>query len=391
MDRLTKILKKNEVFQGLTDAQLEALIPYIRKRALAEGSYLFHEGDTGESFFVIEGGSIAILKKDPSLEQEISLIQLHMGEIIGEMASLGGGHRTTSAKALTATHLLELSLEELARYPQVREIYLHLKTKLSKALTQRVISSNNALVAGYKKQLEHEKARAALGDFIAHLMILLFLYIFAIKLISVLKIQAVSTTVISIPVLLVFGAAMLHMMKKSGCPWSMYGFTLKGSVRALIESFFLSLPVFGIVVLYKWIIIQIDPAFYNFSLFHVTAGLNPDTTKQVSYFVIALLLLGYAVFVPVQEIIYRGAMQNILEKFLIGKNKTILAILISNFPFSLIHIHVSLVLTVLVYFLGVFWGWLFARQRTLVGCTFSHFLVGIWAFFIVGISDILQM
>jgi len=391
MDQLAKILKKNEVFQGLTDNQVEALIPYIRKRALAEGTYLFHEGDAGESFFLIEGGSIAILKKDPTSEQEIPLAALHGGEIIGEMASLGGGHRTTSAKALTATHLLELSLEELSRYPQIREIYLHLKSKLPKVLTRRVISSNNALVEGYKNKIEHEKARAALGDFIVHLMILLFLYIFAIKLISVLKIEAVSTTVISIPVLLVFGAAMLRLMKKSGCPWSMYGFTFKGTKRALVESFFFSLPVFGVVVLYKWVMIHIDPAFRHLSIFHVTAGLNPDTTREVSYLLIALLVLGYAIFVPVQEMIYRGAMQNTLEKFLIGKNKTVLAIFISNLPFSLIHIHVSLVLTILVYFFGIFWGWLYARQRTLVGCIFSHFLVGIWAFFIVGISDILQV
>lgn len=390
MENFIIALKKNEVFQGLTDTQMEALVPFVRRRALAEGSYLFHEGDAGESFFLIEGGSIALVKKELSSEK-VEITELHSGEIIGEMASLGGGHRVTSAKALTATHVLELSLEELARHPEIREVYLHLKSKLSKILTRKVISVNNALIEGYKKQLEHEKARTALGNFIAHLMILLFLYIFAIELISTLKIEAISTTIISIPVLLVFGAAMLQMMKKSGCPWSMYGFTWRGSGKALIESFFLSLPIFGMVVLYKWIMIQIDPAFHDLSLFHVTAGLNPSAKTQVSYLVTILLVLGYAVFVPVQEVIYRGAMQNTLEQFLIGKNKTALAILISNLPFSLIHIHVSLVLTVLVYFFGVFWGWLFARQRTLIGCTFSHFLVGIWAFFIVDISNILQV
>jgi membrane protease YdiL (CAAX protease family) len=34
----------------------------------------------------------------------------------------------------------------------------------------------------------------------------------------------------------------------------------------------------------------------------------------------------------------------------------------------------------------VFWGWLFARRRNLAGPTLSHFVVGAFVFFVLGIS-----
>jgi membrane protease YdiL (CAAX protease family) len=34
---------------------------------------------------------------------------------------------------------------------------------------------------------------------------------------------------------------------------------------------------------------------------------------------------------------------------------------------------------------GLFWGWMFARQRSIVGVTVSHIVVGLWANFLVGV------
>lgn len=439
-----EILKTFPIFNELSEGQIQLLSGFIKSHALTEGDYLFKEGDPGESFFLIEKGSVEIFKKKPSSEDQTSLTTLSKGEVVGEMASLGGVIHTTSAKALSTTHLLEISMKKIAEVSKlyrndlqnrnfdkeepndfftkqatilesqiasdkknseenltqpktefsdhfdIHKIYLHLQNKLSQFVTLKGINSNNALIASYKKQLEHEKARSGLSHFIINLNILLFLYTFTIKALADLKIETISTTIISLPVLSVFAFAMLRMIKKSGYPWKMYGFTLQGYKKSLWESFLLTIPVLGIVTLYKWIHIQIDPSLHHIPLFQIGAALNPSAGESVSNSITAFLILGYAVFVPVQEMIYRGAMQNTLEQFLSGKNRTWLAICISNLPFSIIHLHVSLVLTIIVYFFGLFWGWLFARQRTLVGCTFSHFLLGIWAFFIVGLSDVFK-
>ena len=156
----------------------------------------------------------------------------------------------------------------------------------------------------------------------------------------------------------------------------------------LSESILWTIPVLGALVLAKWILITIIPAFSSVSLFDLSPALN-EGSGDVSPAVAALLVLSYTLFVPIQEIIYRGAMQSSLQLFLSGKNKTTLAILVSNIPFSMIHFHLSIILVVTTYILGLFWGDMYARQRTLVGATVSHFLVGLFAFFILGLQDVL--
>jgi membrane protease YdiL (CAAX protease family) len=38
---------------------------------------------------------------------------------------------------------------------------------------------------------------------------------------------------------------------------------------------------------------------------------------------------------------------------------------------------------------GLFWGWMFAKQRSLVGVTVSHIAVGLWAIFALGVHAII--
>jgi CRP/FNR family cyclic AMP-dependent transcriptional regulator len=38
------------------------------------------------------------------------------------------------------------------------------------------------------------------------------------------------------------------------------------------------------------------------------------------------------------------------------------------------------------FFTGLFWGWLYARQRGLVGVSVSHVLLGMWALDVVDLG-----
>ena len=228
-----------------------------------------------------------------------------------------------------------------------------------------------------------------MGNFLINIIVLIFLYFYAFRTLTILDIHVVSSTVISVPILIIFAVVMLRMIRKVDLPWSAYGFTLKGWGKALVESFLWSIPLLVFIFLIKWVMIHYDPLFHDVPLFNVSPALAPGSQQEPNYLLFAILVVSYLIFVPVQEIIYRGAMQSTLEQFLLGKHRTLQSILISNLPFSMIHLHLSFLLTIVVYFVGVYWGWMFARQRTLVGCTFSHIVLGLWGFFIIGIQDIL--
>jgi len=96
------------------------------------------------------------------------------------------------------------------------------------------------------------------------------------------------------------------------------------------------------------------------------------------------LVLGYLAFVPLQELIVRGSIQGALERSLLGEHRVRNAILASNAIFAAGHLHVSITLAVVVFVSGLFWGWLYSRQHSLVGVSVSHLLLGLTALEIVG-------
>lgn len=387
MDHYSKIaaLKKNPLFDGLTEEQFDLLAPLAKVVSLSKGDSLFKEGDFGETFFVIVEGEIEIFKKDSTTNKSIHLTNLQQGDVVGEMASMGDFHRAASALASKPSLLLEISLKKLSQIHHAREIHTLILSKFPSFLTHRIKDDNVIIIDAIKKQLEHEKARSSLGIFLIYLICLIFIYIYAIQTITLLQIKVISSTMISIPTLIVFAGFMLILIKKSHYPWSMYGFSLKHWEKYLFTSFLLTIPLIGIIIALKWIMLHINPDFFrNPELFHISSSLEPGISSHSTFLYIALPI-AYAIFVPVQEIIYRGAMQTTLQHLLLTKYRTLTAILVSNLPFSLIHLHISFALTIVVYFFGVYWGLIFAKQKSLVGCTFSHLIAGFFVFYIIGI------
>ena len=98
------------------------------------------------------------------------------------------------------------------------------------------------------------------------------------------------------------------------------------------------------------------------------------------------LLLAYVVFIPFQELIYRGGLQGALEHFLSGPRAKWQAIFASNIIFSAAHLYISPGFSLVAFFTGLFWGWLYARQKGLIGVSVSHILLGIWALDVVDLG-----
>lgn len=383
---IKKILRKSSFFQGFSDKQIEALAPFISEVFLKKGEFLIQEGEEENHFFLIMEGEVEILKKDPSSFNLISIGKLGKNEVVGEMVILGEKPiRSASVRALQKTHLIQIS-GHLFKTEKVSSP-TSLKNELTRQLTKKLITSNETTIHAIQEKLEQEKTRANMGSFLIHVMTVIFLYIYTFYIVQTFHIQVISTSIISIPLLFAFGLIMLKMMKSSGYPFSFYGFTMKGTPKNLLEATFWSIPICLFSVLIKWTLMNTLFSSQSLSLFHISPALNPGA-PPVSVTTWVTLVAAYCLFIPIQEIIFRGAMQSSLMHFLLTKHKRISAIVISNLPFSLIHLHLSLSITASAYMLGLFWGWLYARQKSLIGCSFSHLIIGIWNFFILGIQDV---
>lgn len=98
------------VFEGLSDAEVDALKRACETRSHAAGEAVFNEGDDGDDVFVVLSGRIRIAKA-LSLSTDKTLELVDRGGVFGELALLGGGQRSASASALEAAEVLVLTRE----------------------------------------------------------------------------------------------------------------------------------------------------------------------------------------------------------------------------------------------------------------------------------------
>ncbi len=69
----------------------------VTKEHYGKGVTIFHEGDPGDAMFIVESGSVGIVKEVEG--ETIRLATLNGGELFGEMAIIDGGKRMASAVA----------------------------------------------------------------------------------------------------------------------------------------------------------------------------------------------------------------------------------------------------------------------------------------------------
>ncbi|HUJ04368.1 MAG TPA: cyclic nucleotide-binding domain-containing protein [Rhizomicrobium sp.] len=98
-----ELLSGCDLLRHLPAEDIEQILPCVRSRHLAPGEMLFRKGDDGDALYIIAKGGIDILGGE---DDERILATLDPGKAFGEMALLGDGHRTASARASGDTELL---------------------------------------------------------------------------------------------------------------------------------------------------------------------------------------------------------------------------------------------------------------------------------------------
>jgi membrane protease YdiL (CAAX protease family) len=148
----------------------------------------------------------------------------------------------------------------------------------------------------------------------------------------------------------------------------------------VIEAIVLTPPFALVLVGVKWLVVRIVPQWRGLPTFEHTAIAERLADPEIRW-----LLVVYAASALVQELIVRSALQASLEDFLSGRGRTVTPIFVAALMFSVNHLHMSFVFALLAFIPGVFWGWLFHRRRHIAGVTLSHFAIGAFVFFVLGV------
>lgn len=134
-------MRKAPLFAALDDDAAEALLSTMTRTKYARGQELFHEGEQGDSLYVITAGKIKLGRRSPDGRENLLAI-LGEGEMLGELSLFDPGPRTATATAIADTELVGLSHTDMTAYLGTRpEIAM---TMLS-ALAARLRRTNEAL------------------------------------------------------------------------------------------------------------------------------------------------------------------------------------------------------------------------------------------------------
>ena len=108
-------LARIPLFKRLEPHELEHLAEEVDQINYREGEVIFNEYDRGDALYIVEEGTVRIWVYDEDVK-EVTLAELKPGDFFGELAVLDRGARSSSATALTHTHLHRLSSDDFQQF-----------------------------------------------------------------------------------------------------------------------------------------------------------------------------------------------------------------------------------------------------------------------------------
>jgi CRP/FNR family cyclic AMP-dependent transcriptional regulator len=128
-------LRRCALFAKVDDATLALCVSSLRIRRYRKNETIFHQGDPGDSLYIIESGSVKIVLPSPEGEEGAIIATLARGDFFGELALLDGAPHSATAVAIEPTEALVLQRDRFESLvetePQLRRaLFAGLVTEL---------------------------------------------------------------------------------------------------------------------------------------------------------------------------------------------------------------------------------------------------------------------
>ena len=95
---IKKLLRSVELFEGLTDDDLDEVSAICTQRQLKDGDILAKQGDSGSELFIVSEGLVEVTIREKTTPRVV--VNLGIGQLIGEMSLVDRGTRSATVKAV---------------------------------------------------------------------------------------------------------------------------------------------------------------------------------------------------------------------------------------------------------------------------------------------------
>lgn len=380
-----ELFSNSSLFRGLKEEERKLLFSVSKEVSLEQGDFLLREGEKANELFIVIEGKLEVSKYDPEMKQTHVINIVQSGDTLGEVSLLDHGLRAASIQAITPCRLRSISFEHLHAMVEKNKDLASIFLRLSENVGQRLRHSNDVAIQALRKEVQGYKTRASMGAFLMCIITALSLFTFALGGLSDLLKVVPNSTYITLPLTLGMGIFILLMIQFFEMPLREMGITTERWKQSLFEGIVFTIPV-GVISasVMKWFLMTYVPHFQGRPFFDPFALIQNPENRNWTYW-LELNSVYWFIIVPVQELLSRGGLQGLLEKFLIGKHKVFLSILMSNLLFSSVHVFFSVEIAIVVFFVGCFIGFIFSRTHNLLGCWISHVILGTLGLSILGL------
>lgn len=95
---INKLLRSVELFEGLTDDDLNEVAAICAQRQFRDGDLLAKQGDVGRELFIVSDGLVEVAVRERTVPRVV--VNLGAGQLIGEMSLVDRGPRSATVKAI---------------------------------------------------------------------------------------------------------------------------------------------------------------------------------------------------------------------------------------------------------------------------------------------------
>lgn len=373
--------KENHIFKGFEEKEIRSLYLQSKEMIFQKGEYLMKEGEVGNELFIIMEGKVGIVRSFAETHEEQMIDEVLPGDIVGELSLLDHGTRAASAKALGTCHARAIPFSLLFEKIQENKDLITLFLRIAENTGKKLRHANQAVMGVLKGKLEEYKIRTKMGSFLMGIITLLSLFSYGLPGLKYLLSTSNVSTYVTLPITLIAAGLLFSLIRSFKMPLYELGITTTNLKRSLLEGFFFTIPIVLIGSGIKLFFMKEEST--PFPFFDPYALIQDPKHQNITYW-LSINGIYCIFFVPLQELLARGALQGLLEKFLTGKYKVVQSITMTSLIFSSVHLIFSVYLAVAVFFVSLFLGWLYSRTHNLAGCCLSHAIIGFLGFLIMG-------
>jgi CRP-like cAMP-binding protein len=140
-------LKASPLFANLNEDEMEMVGELCKEKTHKPGEVIFHQGDVGDSLYIVQDGEVDILREDPNGEAKV-IATIGQGDFFGEMSLIDKDFRSATVAAKNEAEVLNLTNDDLHSFAKVyKNGFTLIVINIARVLSRRLRETSHRLAS----------------------------------------------------------------------------------------------------------------------------------------------------------------------------------------------------------------------------------------------------